>query len=293
MSMTRAQGRRVGVKGYGAAGMRSVMPGQPWPADHSNVRVGLAGCMHDPPFRHDQNTVGEVQDLVQVLADQQHGRPAVAHGQDPCPNLGHCRHVEAEARVCDHENPHRTGEFAGQHRALHVAAGERRNRVFDGTGADPETRGEITSVDPEPCAIEPEAPAIVRSPVERPKREVLDETHPCGAGVPQRFFGQASHAGGLHRGARGNVGTPVNQDGAGLQAPLTGQDFHQLGLPVAGDPGDPDDLAAPDGQRIDGLPSGRRGRAHFPSWRRDRPAVGLRAGPAGPVVDDHHAAIVG
>ena len=66
----------------------------------------------------------ELQDLVEVLADQQHGGAAVARLHDAGADLGDGREVEAEAGIGDDQQVALARELARQHGALHVAAGQ-------------------------------------------------------------------------------------------------------------------------------------------------------------------------
>ena len=51
------------------------------------------------PVRHDDDAIGQLQDLVEVLAHQQHGGTAVAGLHDAGADLGDGREVEAEAGI--------------------------------------------------------------------------------------------------------------------------------------------------------------------------------------------------
>ena len=67
-------------------------------SDLHEVGVARGRLVDEPAVEHDQDAVGQLEELVQVFADQQHRRPAVARRDD----LGGCRpppRSRAEARV--------------------------------------------------------------------------------------------------------------------------------------------------------------------------------------------------
>ncbi len=90
------------------------------------VAVGARGVgeIGDLAARHDGDAVGEFEDFVEVLGDEQHRRAAVALLHDLGADVGDGGEVEAEAGIGDDQHVDVAGEFAREHRALHVAAGE-------------------------------------------------------------------------------------------------------------------------------------------------------------------------
>ncbi len=76
----------------------------------------------DAPFAHHDDAVGQVQQFVQIFADQQHRRAAVARGHQAAVDFGHRGEVQAEHRVADQQQVSLFGQFASEHRALHIAA---------------------------------------------------------------------------------------------------------------------------------------------------------------------------
>src|SRR5688572_31251625 len=81
--------------------------------------------VHDAPLEHHEHTVGQLQQLVKVLADEEHAGAAVARGHDLSADLGGGTEIEARARVLGDEDGDLGGELTGEDGALHVAAGER------------------------------------------------------------------------------------------------------------------------------------------------------------------------
>ena len=64
------------------------------------MSAALAGrLVDDPPFRHDEDAVRELEDLVEVLADQEHGRAGIACRDDARADLGDGGEIEPEAGI--------------------------------------------------------------------------------------------------------------------------------------------------------------------------------------------------
>src|SRR5262245_60219694 len=96
------------VYGYGRAaisgtrgrvrGGRCVVPGHAG-ADDRDVGLRGHGLVHEAPTEDDRDAVRELEQLVEVFADQEDGGAAVAGRQDPVVDLGHRREVQAEDRI--------------------------------------------------------------------------------------------------------------------------------------------------------------------------------------------------
>ena len=76
------------------------------------------------PWRNHQDAVGQLEDFVEVFGDEQHGGAAIARLHDARADLGDRLEIEAEAGIGDDQHLHVLAQFAGQHRALDVAAGQ-------------------------------------------------------------------------------------------------------------------------------------------------------------------------
>lgn len=62
--------------------------------------------VHQPPLEHHHDAVGQLQQLVEIFADQQHGRAGVADGRDPAPDLGCRGNVQPGTGVLGYEHGH-------------------------------------------------------------------------------------------------------------------------------------------------------------------------------------------
>ena len=89
----------VGVRSGGGDGRHAALLQCPAMARPIAVRSAAGGgrLQHDAAVRHDQQAVGEVEQFVEILADQQHRRAAVARGDDLAVDVGDRGEVETEA----------------------------------------------------------------------------------------------------------------------------------------------------------------------------------------------------
>ena len=105
------------------------------PISVRSVFAGL-GLIDELAVEHHHDPVGQLQQLVEILADQQHGGAAVARLHDLGMDLGHRREIEPEAGIGGDQHLDVAAEFARQHGALHVAARQRRDRRVRAAGLD-------------------------------------------------------------------------------------------------------------------------------------------------------------
>ncbi len=112
------------------------MHGPPCAGRWSGCRPRPRRIRRRAAFGHHQHPVGQFQDLVQILAHQQHRRAGVARRHDPGADLGHRGEIEPETGVGDDQQIDLAVQFAGQHRALHIAARQRRDRAVERGGLD-------------------------------------------------------------------------------------------------------------------------------------------------------------
>jgi hypothetical protein len=68
-------------------------------ADYGEIGFACRHFVNKPPFENDYNAVGEPEQLIEIFADQQHGRAAVANGDDLRVNLRRRREIEPETWV--------------------------------------------------------------------------------------------------------------------------------------------------------------------------------------------------
>ena len=113
-----------------------------------DVRIGgrARRLVHQPAFEHHHDAIGELHQLVEVFAQEQHGGPCVSRRHDTPPDLGGGGHVEARARVLGDEHLRRLRQFAGQHGPLHVAARERVQARVRPRRADLEALDQLTAL---------------------------------------------------------------------------------------------------------------------------------------------------
>jgi len=92
------------------------------PADLIAISISTLCLVRDASARNHQNTVGELQHFIEILAYQQHRRAAIAGAQDLATDISGGGGIEAETWILHDEQSHIARKFAGQHRALHVAS---------------------------------------------------------------------------------------------------------------------------------------------------------------------------
>ena len=83
--------------------------------------AGPAGA-DDAPAEEHHETIGQDQQLVEVLRDQQHRGPGVAGVEQRAAGGRRRARVEPARGIERHDQPRRVGQLAGQHGALDVAA---------------------------------------------------------------------------------------------------------------------------------------------------------------------------
>jgi hypothetical protein len=84
------------------------MPGHAG-ADDRDVGLLGRGFVDDAAAEDDGDAIGEREQFVEVLADQQDGRARVSRGQDPVVDLGDGREVKPEDRIGRDQHRHRLG----------------------------------------------------------------------------------------------------------------------------------------------------------------------------------------
>jgi hypothetical protein len=73
---------------------------------------------------HDQDSVGKIQDLVEILTYQKYRSTPIPGRQQLPADLGRSGGIEAEAWILRNEEPNVLRKFAGLDNALHIAAGQ-------------------------------------------------------------------------------------------------------------------------------------------------------------------------
>ena len=93
-------------------------------ADHVTVGFFAGGLVHDAAVRDDKDTVGKLENLIQVLGDEKHSRSAVACLHNLRANFGDGREVETKTRIGGDQNFDPFTELPCQHGPLDVASRE-------------------------------------------------------------------------------------------------------------------------------------------------------------------------
>ncbi len=93
-------------------------------------------AVDDPAFAHHEDAVGDLEDLVEIVADKQNCGTAVRRRDDLRVDLGDRLEVEAEARIGNYDETGSPGQLAGEDGALDIAAGERGDRSILGGRLD-------------------------------------------------------------------------------------------------------------------------------------------------------------
>ena len=78
---------------------------------------------NDPPAGHHTNPVGQAQNLVEVVANQQDGGAGVARAEQPLVHRSTRSDVETAAGTMGDDDARDFGQLAGQHEFLGIAAG--------------------------------------------------------------------------------------------------------------------------------------------------------------------------
>ena len=215
-----------------SAGHRWPMVGcRPAPSAHS------ARCGRRPSPRRDDSA----QQLVEILADQQHAAPAgIARRAMRCMDLGGGE-VQAEAGLATISTVGSSAQLARQHGALHVAARQRLDRRLRPRVL---TRKAI-----EAAALRASAAGEQPGPTGRQRRRSKSAAPGSPAtlaptqALKQRFFRQAAHAEARHLRALRHGRLAVDRDVPPAIGIAARERLDQLALAVAGHAGDADDLA--------------------------------------------------
>ena len=94
------------------------------PSDGCEVGLARGRLIDELPFEHHHNAIREGHQFVEVLADEQDRRSAVAGRHELGVNLRDCADIETRARVGSDQHLHLLRELAGKHGSLNVTAGE-------------------------------------------------------------------------------------------------------------------------------------------------------------------------
>ena len=144
-----------------------------WPVISRPSARGVASLARqladDPSGEQHDEPVGEGEQLVEVLGDQQHPAAGVAHPAQLLVDVGVGADVEATSRLGGDERPGLARQRPGEEHLLHVAARQAADRVVR-FGPDVEVGDQPAGVLAHPVSLrEPAAP----EPVEVFEHEVL------------------------------------------------------------------------------------------------------------------------
>ena len=201
--------------------------------------VGAGKLADDPPGEQHDDPVGEGKQLVEVLGDQQHAAAGVAHSAQLVVDVGVGADVEAAGRLGGDERPGVTGEGPGEEHLLQVAPGQPANGVVR-LGADVEVGDQPSSVLADTAALRQ---AVAPEPVEVLEDEVLldgqsgDDAAAAVLGDPPESGTDASD------GIDGSDVHAVDVHAARRRCCGRAEHVDELGLAVAADAGNADDLA--------------------------------------------------
>ena len=74
---------------------------------------------------HDTDAIGEAENLVEIIADENHRRSVRSSCQETCMDGGGGAHIEAAARTVRNDDLRVAPKLAGDHQLLGVAAGKK------------------------------------------------------------------------------------------------------------------------------------------------------------------------
>ena len=199
----------------------------------------------DPAVVHHRDPVGEGEDLVELGRDQHHGRPAVALGDDPAVDELDGAHVDAAGGLGGDEHLQVAGELAGHDDLLLVAARQRADGGLRALGADVELLDPLAGVAGDGLAAHGR-PAGELLLAEQVEHQVLAHAEAADVAVVGAVLGDVADPAlqALARPVPGDL-LAVEEHPSLVGAHEAQQRLDQLGLPVALDPGDPEDLTGP------------------------------------------------
>src|SRR6202021_2343044 len=94
------------------------------PSDFREISLAGASLIDQFAVEHDGEPVREFEQFVEILADQQHRGAAISRGHDLRVNLRDSGKIETKAGIGGDQDFNDIAQLAGQHGALHIAAGE-------------------------------------------------------------------------------------------------------------------------------------------------------------------------
>ena len=98
------------------------------PSTSSERDVGLVDGVHDPAVVHDADPVGQVEDVVDVVADEEDADALVLELADEVADLGRLGRPEGRRRLVHDQDPGVEVDGPGDGHRLALAAGERLDR---------------------------------------------------------------------------------------------------------------------------------------------------------------------
>ena len=247
--------------------------------------VSAAGTAGDrwPSWMH-RDPVGDLEQLVEILADHQHRGAAAGEIDQRLPDGGGGQASTPQVGWLTTSTPGSAQDLAADHELLQVAAGQRAGgRVGPGLAHVEGARSRPRRAPARRRGAGRRSGASRAGGVAR-EHDVLRQAEGRGGGMAVALL---RHEGGAAPPPRVDAEAP---DGDAVDAGpcrargasgLAGQGGEQLRLPVAGDAGDADDLAAADARARRRAAPCRAGRGRAGSGRRARAAPARPAGRRG------------
>ena len=202
---------------------------------HMSADLGAVGgvgrrLISESAARHHQDAVGELEQLVEVLAHQQHGGTAVARRHDLAADHGHGGEIQAEAGIGGDEDIDLAAELARQHDALHIAARELADGRFG--------RGRLDAVAfdlPERrlahgAALQPPTAGGKGRMIEVAQQQIVGDAHRRNASIAQRLLRQQRQLRPARLCARRMIRHAMDADFAAIRRALAGQNLDELPL---------------------------------------------------------------
>ena len=205
-----------------------------------HLPTDLAGVDHD-------DAVGERKDLLELVGDQQDGDPAVGSGAQTLADELDRSDVETAARLGGDQHGRFGSQLASEHDPLLIAAGQRREQGVWTGAVDAEFGDQLLRSASPGWAIDAGEPGTA---AELGEGKVVGDAEGQNAPGIVAILGDQSDPGSTHcpGTARRHDAAP-DLDGAGGEREQAAQDVGELGLSVALDAGDADDLA---GMHVEG-----------------------------------------
>ena len=190
--------------------------------------------------RDHRDAIGDLEDLVEILADYQDRGAGARHVGEHLADQGRGTGVHAPGRLVDHQYMRVAVQLPSHHELLQVTPGERRGRRVLLAGANVEPLADSRRRAARPGAVDESGAHHAAVGGMARQQHVVGQNEARYGAVAEPFLG---HEGSADPPACGHATRAAMPSGdrdccSRRSRPLAGQSLEQLGLAVAGHPGD-------------------------------------------------------